>query len=301
MGVGAKGPFLLYTKKSFYEVHTRIWNTVHARMQPLKRCASIYRATFETRCINLSVLHVHVNSLCSCGGRVNWASRKAALYLVLVSRKIGGGSDICVICERVCAWERACVGACVGVCKDTQLCMCTSINMCRCMLVVYSIHIPSAWVVFAVWHEFLCIAARYTASHCMTTQDTLQQVLMCPQIIHSASFLSFPPNLSAISACFTHSLCPAHSAGKVVLHCVAVNCSVLLSLPISSFLPTVHHCLKYSLYCAHVQSKSVLQSVAECCRVLQWVALCCSVVQCVADSCFFSSCWLLPPLLHALS
>jgi len=44
---------------------------------------------------------------------VNWASHKAALYLVLVSRKIGGGGDICVAYASACvrgsvrAWERA--------------------------------------------------------------------------------------------------------------------------------------------------------------------------------------------------
>ena len=61
---------------------------------------------------------------------MNWASHKAALYLVLVSRKIGGGGDICVAYASACvrgsvrAWERAwaCVKTRNFACVPPSIC-----------------------------------------------------------------------------------------------------------------------------------------------------------------------------------
>ena len=113
----------------------------------------------------------------------------------------------------------------------------------------------------------------------MTMHDTLQQVLMCPQIIHSASCLSFPLNLSAISACCTHSLCPAHSARQ---SCVAMCCSELQCATLSPHLflfPDCSPLLKIlTLLCTCARQRCV----AECCRVLHCVAAWCNVLQTVA-------------------
>ena len=70
-----------------------------------------------------------------------------------------------------------------------------------------------------------------------------------------------PPTRSCKSSVFT-------LRARVVLHCVAVCCSVSADST-----------------CACVVCCRVLQSVAECCRVLQSAAECCRVLQSAAECC----------------
>jgi len=81
--------------------------------------------------------------------------------------------------------------------------------------------------------------------------------------------------------------------------CVAVCCSVLLTLSVDDLtvlLPPVLQCgavccsvLQCVLVCVAVRC-SALQCVAACCSVLQSVAECCSVLQCVASCCNMLQC-----------
>jgi len=61
-------------------------------------------------------------------------------------------------------------------------------------------------------------------------------------------------------------------AGRLVLQCVAVCCSVLQCV-------AVRWLLLFLL---------MLRQVGLCCSMLQYVAVCCSVLQCVGSVCFFS-------------